>query len=121
MTVVEWLACSDPDLMLDYLGRQASNRKRRLFACACYRHVPRLLRDERCRHAVTVTERYADGKATKEELNKALNTARAGFLYSSPSSLPTARRAEQARRAAARAAEDGLAEREYQSDILCCL
>jgi hypothetical protein len=35
MTEAEWLVCTDPDLMLKQVGRRASSRKRRLFACAC--------------------------------------------------------------------------------------
>ena len=37
MTEAEWLVCTDPTLMLDVLGGKASERKLRLFVCACCR------------------------------------------------------------------------------------
>jgi len=35
MTEQEWLTSSEPWLMLSFLKGKASNRKLRLFACAC--------------------------------------------------------------------------------------
>jgi hypothetical protein len=67
MTEAEWLACADPALMLDFLGSGPSERKLRLFAAACCRRVwHTLLEEDRSR--VEVSERYADGLATEEEL-----------------------------------------------------
>src|SRR5262249_22223441 len=43
----------------------------RLFACAAVRSVWDRLQDERCRQAVCISERFADGLATLEELNAA--------------------------------------------------
>jgi hypothetical protein len=93
MTEQEWLQATDPLPMLDFLkgraserkqhwfavfsflGKQAlpaaakvSDRKLRLFACACCRQVWHLLTDELSRCAVEVAEHYADGQVTVDKL-----------------------------------------------------
>jgi hypothetical protein len=55
MTEAEWLAGTEPEKMLAFLRvirAQASERKLRLFACACCRRIWRLLSDDRSRKAV---------------------------------------------------------------------
>jgi len=75
MTEAEWLAGTDLNSMLEFLGDRISSRKLRLFACAACRRVWDLLIEPASRQAVIVAERYADGLATKEELVAARNEA----------------------------------------------
>jgi hypothetical protein len=68
MTEAEWLACADPQKMLEFLEDRASDRKLRLFGCACTRQVWDLLTEDCFRDAVEVAERFADGRASGKEL-----------------------------------------------------
>ena len=61
MTEEEWLTECDPKLMLDFLRDEASDRKLRLFACACVRRVWHLLEDDSSKEAVETAEHFADG------------------------------------------------------------
>jgi hypothetical protein len=76
VTEEEWLNCTDPEAMVNYLGDWASDRKLRLFAVACCRRFWRKLQDKRSKQAVAVSECYADGMADKKELA----SARAGAV-----------------------------------------
>jgi hypothetical protein len=70
----EWRVSADPQAMLNYLEGKASDRKLRLFACACARRWwPRLKRHSR--QAIEVAERHADGQATIAELDAARGEA----------------------------------------------
>src|SRR5689334_6307564 len=71
VTEDEWLTCTDPKPMLAFLGREASARKLRLFACACCRDIWTLLRQEMTREAVALAEHHADDRAGRDELRKA--------------------------------------------------
>jgi hypothetical protein len=71
MTPTEWQTCTDPAAMLTYLGGRASDRKLRLFACACCRRIWHLLPQPGSRVAVEAAERFADGQIDKEELAQA--------------------------------------------------
>ena len=61
MTEAEWLASSSPTWLLSFLRERISNRKGRLFACACCRRASYLLKNEQIRKALDVAEDYADG------------------------------------------------------------
>jgi hypothetical protein len=70
MTEEDWLACTDPDKMLEFLGDKSSVRKLRLFTVACARLIWEKITWEFLRKAVETAERYADGWASVEELDK---------------------------------------------------
>jgi hypothetical protein len=77
MTPEEWDHCADPEKMLEFLRRTISKRRLRLFACASCRRLWRLFEgEERTRAAVYISERYADGLATWDELKAARRGAR---------------------------------------------
>ncbi len=78
MTEQEWITSADPVAMLEIVnhdgrasGPRYSDRKKRLFACACCRQVWPQLTDPRSRRAVEVAERFADGGATSSDLDRA--------------------------------------------------
>src|SRR5438046_1062316 len=86
MTESDWRAAAEPKPMLRLLlgtdaprvqdveafpDCKASDRKLRLFACACYRRVCHLLPGPLARSGVEVAERFADGRATLDEFRRA--------------------------------------------------
>jgi len=71
MTEQEWLDCTNPTHALDFLLSKSSDRRLRLFTCACCRRVWHLMTYERIQNAVVVTERYADGLASESEMHEA--------------------------------------------------
>ena len=74
MIEAQWPTCSNPEAMLNLLTERASPRKLRLYAVGCCRRIWPLMRDDRCRHAVEVAQRYVDGRATASELEAAGRT-----------------------------------------------
>jgi hypothetical protein len=75
VTEAEWLTCTDPEPMLEDVIENASERKLMLFCVACCRRTLHLLQDERCRAAIDVAERFADGVACEQELRSAEQAA----------------------------------------------
>jgi hypothetical protein len=71
MTEAEWLSCTDPTRMLQFLRGKVGDRKLRLFAVACFAHLHRLLPSSLGADEVQVAERFADGLAPAEELQGA--------------------------------------------------
>jgi hypothetical protein len=86
MTEAEWLNCTDPNPMIRFLlgtdhpriqaaeafpNCRSSDRKLRLFACACYYRIRHLLPDVRAQVAVEVAEQVADGLKSDNERRRA--------------------------------------------------
>lgn len=73
MTGTEWLDCTDPQQMLRHLTGDGtyigspSDRKLRLFACACCRQICDKL-PTKSKEAVEMAEKYADGQVTLGQL-----------------------------------------------------
>jgi translation initiation factor IF-1 len=66
MTEAEWLSCTDPVPMLEFVRSHVSDRKLRLFAVACCRRVSHMLAVE-ARECLELAERVAEGLAGPEE------------------------------------------------------
>ena len=67
MTEQEWLACTEPKPMLEYLWGKASDRKFRLFRCACCRRFgAELSARPPLQRAVELGESYTDGLIPRE-------------------------------------------------------
>jgi hypothetical protein len=71
MTEQEWLECTDPTPMLEFLRGKGTARKWRLCGVACCRRIWRGFREEDCRNAVKASELYADGSIEKREISLA--------------------------------------------------
>jgi hypothetical protein len=80
MTEAEWLACDDPEKMLDFLNGKVTERKLRLLACACCRRIWDLLTDDRTRRAVEAGELYADGLISREALRQSEEAGRRAYI-----------------------------------------
>jgi hypothetical protein len=68
MNEVDWLSGRDPAAMLAYLEDKVSDRKLRLFACACVRRYWHLLRWPVPKEAVALAERYPEGQPIEADL-----------------------------------------------------
>ena len=81
-----------------------------LFAVWCARQVEHLMTDQRSKDALDVTERFANGKATEEELDAARAAARSAAAWAAARAATWAAAESAAAWAAARAAGRAAAE-----------
>jgi hypothetical protein len=79
----EWNASTDPKAMLNWVREQgkASDRKLRLFACACCHRVWSSLADEASRRAVHIAEEFALDRVTADELARAQRSVQSGIAW----------------------------------------
>jgi hypothetical protein len=66
MTEQEWLECTHPASMLMHLDGKATQRKARLFCCACCRRVWNQISTEGLRKAVEIAEDYPDARVERD-------------------------------------------------------
>jgi hypothetical protein len=126
MTKAEWLECGEPEVMLSFLRSRVSDRKLRLFAVACCRHIWPLLIDDRSRQAIELAERFAERHASRAERVAARTAALAAVQTSwrnAPSNDPDAWRSWRSKAScqatAASAAQWSAARSAYEAACNC--
>src|SRR5919199_5105902 len=77
MTEDEWLCCTDALGMLLHLRGRGSDRKFRLFGCACCRRAWGRLPDPRNRDLVAAVEEHPDGTFDDPDLQEAITASSA--------------------------------------------
>src|SRR4051794_1123559 len=75
MTEVEWISCDNPKPLLLFLSGRTTDRKFRLFACACCHRIWTRISQAGCRDAVAVAELFSEGQCGRAELNAAWREA----------------------------------------------
>lgn len=75
MTEAEWVACTDPQKMLEFLRGRASDRKLRLFAVESVRLVSNWLVHPNSRAALEASERVAEGVNSPDILSPTYRAA----------------------------------------------
>jgi hypothetical protein len=75
MTEQQWLVCEEPQKLLRFLAGKVSDRKLRLYSCACCRRIWHLLKLPASRRAVDIAEKYADGLVSIREVEDACREA----------------------------------------------
>jgi hypothetical protein len=82
----EWLACVHPMPMLEFVVGRVSDRKLRLFACACCRlpAVSRLLRSEQSQAVIRAAEWASDREGSWEHVILSASAAPRGWVSGGP-------------------------------------
>lgn len=71
MDLATWDRCDYLRGMLEYIQSHTTDRKMRLFACACSRRYWNKYPDDRCREFIIAIERFADGLESDASVDKA--------------------------------------------------
>jgi hypothetical protein len=124
MTEAEWLACANARDMLAFLTSRASERKVRLFTCACWRRRWPQFAEPESSQAVACAERYADGLCSWAQVKAAYTEAEARRLVLSQALAAASwgtdraafRTAQDRHRAAAAAADTAVAGYEFAAE-----
>jgi hypothetical protein len=74
-----WRAATNPRAMFELIQSKWTDRKLRLFGCGCCRAMWSVLGDE-SRRVIETAERYADGVASPEEINRAATRANRSLI-----------------------------------------
>ncbi len=80
MTESDWLQCSTPRLMLEFLRGKSSERKLRWFKVACCRSSWHLLTDDRLRRIIEAVEAFTEGSLSREAFDAANREGFAAYL-----------------------------------------
>ena len=96
-----------------------ADRDIRLFSVWCARQVQHLMIDSRSTNALDVAERFANGKATKEELEAARDAAWVASVAASAAWAAASAAARDVARAASAARDDTYAAQEEMFKLMC--
>jgi hypothetical protein len=73
MTEAGWQAGGNPWPMLHHVSAQRNERKLRLIACLCCHRIWHVIPTEEARRCVEVAELYAEGIASRDDLDRAIH------------------------------------------------
>lgn len=132
MTEAEWLVATDPEPMLGHVARAVSDRRWRLFACACCWRHPSVRRGKANTRVLKASEAFADGLITQAEMEKEHRTwftfdypFPIGGTWQSALAIATTSylmsRADASADHLAKAKPDPLREKKFQADLLRCI
>jgi hypothetical protein len=117
MTEADWLYADKVDRLIEYLffQRKTSDRRLRLFACACCRQVERFIEDFGVKETLRLAEDFADHDDLRVELQTAITDARRRY-GTIPAGMPSYHPADAAREAVLRAGDFGYDPRFYEAN-----
>jgi hypothetical protein len=97
MTKGEWLSCTEPQKMLEFLRGKVSERKLRLFALACCRRIEHLFQEKCCRDGLQKAEEYLEEAIGKSDLQSACIMVRDAYRRAAATAIQVVARDDKAR------------------------